>query len=99
MGIWWKRTTNAGAVAGMIAGYGVCLYYLITTQFYGAPLWFGIKTISCGLFGLPVVFLVTYVVSMMNTAQSQQLQDFIDRISITLGVVKCASAGDAAGQH
>src|SRR3546814_9392172 len=46
MGIWWKRTTNAGAVAGMIAGYGVCLYYLITTQFYGAPLWFGIKNIS-----------------------------------------------------
>ncbi|MCB1475436.1 MAG: cation acetate symporter, partial [Rhodobiaceae bacterium] len=29
LGIWWKRCTSAGAVAGIIAGFGVTLIYLI----------------------------------------------------------------------
>jgi cation/acetate symporter len=95
MGIWWKRTTNTGAVAGMVAGYGVCLYYLVTTQFYGAPLWFGIKNISCGLFGIPVAFIVTYVVSLMTAAPSKEMQDFIDSIRVPRGDVKLARAEDA----
>lgn len=35
LGIWWKRTNTAGAVAGMLVGFGVCLYYLFATR-YGA---------------------------------------------------------------
>ena len=31
MGIWWKRTTTAGAIAGIIAGFGLCLFYLVVT--------------------------------------------------------------------
>ncbi|CAA7626429.1 sodium:solute symporter family protein [Magnetospirillum sp. UT-4] len=92
MGVWWKRTTNVGAVAGMIVGFGVCLYYLITTQFYGAPLWFGIKNISCGAFGIPAAFLVTYVVSLMTPAPSQEMQDFIDSIRVPKGDVVLADA-------
>ncbi|HSV29495.1 MAG TPA: sodium:solute symporter family protein, partial [Candidatus Omnitrophota bacterium] len=74
MGVWWKRTTSAGAIAGMIVGFGVCLYYLISTQFYGAPLWFGIKNISCGAFGIPAAFLTTIVVSLFTPAPSKQMQ-------------------------
>ncbi|WP_341894794.1 sodium:solute symporter family protein [Ferrovibrio terrae] len=95
MGIWWKRTSNAGAVAGMIAGYGVCLYYLIMTQFYGMPLWFGVKNISCGLFGIPAAFIVTYVVSLMTAAPAKEMQDFIDSIRVPKGDVKLANADDA----
>lgn len=95
MGIWWKRTSNAGAVAGMIVGYGVCVYYLVTTQFYGAPLWFGVKNISCGLFGIPAAFITTYVVSLFTTAPSKEMQDFIDSIRIPAGEVKLADARDA----
>ncbi len=29
LGIWWKRATGDAALAGMIAGLGVCLYYMI----------------------------------------------------------------------
>ena len=29
MGIWWKRATTQGAIAGIIAGFGVCLFYLV----------------------------------------------------------------------
>src|SRR5690606_1668551 len=35
LGVWWKRTTTAGAVTGIIAGFGICLYYLLGTR-YGA---------------------------------------------------------------
>ncbi len=34
MGIWWKRTTTAGAVAGLIVGFGITLYYLVGTRYY-----------------------------------------------------------------
>jgi cation/acetate symporter len=40
MGIWWKKTTTAGAVAGIIAGFGLCLFYLITTRYFPG---FGVK--------------------------------------------------------
>lgn len=92
MGIWWKRTSNIGAVAGMVVGFGVCLYYLIMTQFYGMPLWFGIKNISCGIFGIPAAFIVTYVVSLMTPAPSKEMQDFIDSIRIPKGDVRLADA-------
>lgn len=97
MGIWWKRTSNMGAVVGMIVGYGVCLYYLIMTQFYGMPLWFGIRNISCGLFGIPAAFIATYVVSLVTAPPSKEMQDFIDSIRIPVGEVKLARAEDAVG--
>ena len=85
MGIWWKRTTSIGACAGMLAGFGVCLFYLIGTQYFDMPLWFGVRNISCGLFGIPVAFLVTYVVSLMTPAPSAEMQAFIDDIRVPKG--------------
>ena len=87
MGIWWKRTTSTGAVLGMIAGFGLCLFYLIGTQYFGMELWFGVKNISCGLFGIPAAFIVTYVVSLVTPAPAQEMQDFIDSIRIPRGAV------------
>jgi cation/acetate symporter len=34
LGIWWKRATTRGAIAGIIAGWGICLFYLITTRYF-----------------------------------------------------------------
>ena len=34
LGVWWKRTTSAGAVAGMIAGFGVTTFYLVMTRYF-----------------------------------------------------------------
>jgi cation/acetate symporter len=87
MGIWWKRTTSAGAILGMLSGFGICLFYLIGTHYYGMPLWFGIRNISSALFGLPVAFIVTYVVSLMTAPPSKEMQDFIDSVRIPRGDV------------
>ena len=34
LGIWWKRATTAGAIAGIIAGFGLCIFYLVTTRYF-----------------------------------------------------------------
>jgi cation/acetate symporter len=85
LGIWWKRTTPAGAVAGMIVGFGVCVYYLVGTRYFDMPLWFGIRNISSALFGLPLAFLVTWVVSLMTAPPSKEMQDFVDSIRTPKG--------------
>src|SRR6266542_4199020 len=34
LGIWWKRTTTAGAIAGIMAGCGICLFYLVVSRYF-----------------------------------------------------------------
>jgi cation/acetate symporter len=34
LGIWWKRTNSAGAVAGIIAGFSVTLMYLVVSRYF-----------------------------------------------------------------
>jgi cation/acetate symporter len=145
MGIWWKQTNAAGAVTGMLAGFGLCLFYLVGTRYapvwwvstFGSaesiqalqPLianvsqaaaaiqaagatvneqlvkalsdaqaalttaalprahWWGIRNISSALFGLPVAFIVTWIVSLMTQAPSKEMQEFVDSIRTPKGEV------------
>ena len=80
MGIWWKRTTSTAACLGMVAGFGVTLFYLLATVYGGMGLWFGVRNISAALFGMPVAFLTIILVSLVTKAPSQEMQDFIDSI-------------------
>jgi cation/acetate symporter len=92
LGIWWKRTTNRGAVCGMAAGWGLCLLYILATQLWGMPLWLGVRNIAAGVFGIPLAFIVTVAVSLVTPAPSQEMQDFIDSIRVPRGVVRLARA-------
>lgn len=73
MGIYWRRTSRQGVVCGMLLGLGVTLYYMMvnsttvqaTFGWHGHELWFDIQPISAGVFGVPVGFLVTWIVSLM----------------------------------
>jgi cation/acetate symporter len=85
LGIWWKRCTSQGAVAGMLAGFSVTLFYLLATQYGGMGEWFGVKNISAAVFGLPVGFLTIYAVSRMTPEPSREMQDFIDEIRTPRG--------------
>jgi cation/acetate symporter len=33
LGIWWKRASGEGALAGMLAGLAVCLYYMLASRY------------------------------------------------------------------
>lgn len=93
MGVWWKRTTTMGGVLGMAAGFLTTMYYLIGNV-YGFDFvkgtgdeisWFGVASISAGVFGVPVAFLVTYVVSLITPEPSEEMQDFVDRLRLPKG--------------
>ena len=85
LGIWWKRTTKAGACAGMAAGFLVCLVYLVGTQYGGMELWWGVRNISSAIFGLPIALVVTVVVSLMTPEPSKEMQDLVDSVRIPRG--------------
>jgi cation/acetate symporter len=126
MGIWWKRATTAGAICGIIAGFGLCVFYLVVSRYFpgvgvkyfgmtsllnpvtGAPVvdiakamalpnamesfptlahplankvgWFNLNNINCGLLGMPLGFLVIWVVSLFTKEPSAEMQAFIDEI-------------------
>lgn len=96
MGIWDKRSNKAGALAGMWVGFLVCVFYMVGSRFYGLN-WWGIKTISSGLFGIPLGFITTYVVSRLTAPPAQELQDFVESVRIPKGAAKKHDEGMVTG--
>jgi cation/acetate symporter len=160
MGVWYKKTTNTGAILGMAVGYIVTFGYLLWTEFAGlsflelfgtkdaiiraytqyvgiaaisaeakapiqallanqaaitdgplsgwllwsdsivlrnrvtARLW-GINNIAGGIFGVPLSFLVIYVVSQFTTQPSVAMQEFVESIRIPKGGVRLADNAQA----
>ncbi|BCZ78320.1 sodium:solute symporter family protein [Paraburkholderia terrae] len=87
LGVFWKRTTRLGAVAGMVAGLVVCIWYIVSTypfftQLTGfvGPRWFGIEPISSGVFGVPAGFLVTVLVSLVDRKPDAYTRALVDYI-------------------
>jgi cation/acetate symporter len=90
-GVFWKRANAWGAVAGMVAGLGVCFYYMATTQpwlrsVFGvtspidANKWWGIEPISAGLFGVPVGVIVLVVVSLLTKPPDPHVQELVEHV-------------------
>jgi len=91
MGIFWKRANKWGAIVGMLAGLGVCWYYMCVTypflrDLFGitAPIasyqWFGMNAISAGVFGLPIGLLTIFVVSLLTPAPDKETQDLVEHV-------------------
>jgi cation/acetate symporter len=90
LGVFWKRANRAGAVAGMLAGFATCVYYVATRFpfFQGAlglnaadcPLWFGIQPISSGLFGVAVGFVVLIAVSLATEPPDAETVRLVERL-------------------
>jgi cation/acetate symporter len=57
MGIWWKRTTTAGAIAGIIAGFGICIVYLVVSRYFPGfgVAYLGMTSLLNPVTGAPVV--------------------------------------------
>ncbi len=78
LGIFWRRANRLGATLGMLAGLGVCLYYMSTTlpwlrQLLGVSrpladcLWWDVAPIAAGVFGVPAGFIVTVIASLLTS--------------------------------
>ena len=73
LGIFWRGATRQGAIAGMLAGLSVTIFYMVSNTpalrmvlphaLHAEGLWWGIQPMSAGVFGVPVGFVVTWAVS------------------------------------
>jgi cation/acetate symporter len=84
MGVFWKRANKWGAITGMVAGLGLCMYYMIQTYpFFGgvaANQWFDMTPITAGVFGVPVGIITIIVVSLLTPAPSRQVQELVEHV-------------------
>ena len=80
LGIFWRRATRQGAVAGMLTGLGLTLYYLVGVKFMGMEKWWGIGDVSAGVFGIPAGFLVILVVSLFTSMPDKTTRDLVEQI-------------------
>jgi cation/acetate symporter len=91
LGVFWKRANKYGAIAGMLVGLGVCLYYMFTTypffrDMIGVTrpiadyLWFGMNPISAGVFGLPASMITIIIVSLLTAEPDRETQELVEHV-------------------
>ena len=91
IGIFWRRANRPGAVAGMLAGAGVCLGYMAsnltsTRAWFNlgeATLdhrWWGIDPVAAGVFGVPVGCAVLVLVSWLTPPPGEAELALVDRL-------------------
>lgn len=97
MGIFSKKITKEGAIAGMLSGLGVTLLYVFqhkgimfvaSTSFLGdmSPNWFfGIEPNAFGAIGAVVNFIVAFGVSKVTKPVPQDVQDLVEHIRMPGG--------------
>lgn len=94
LGVFWARANRPGAAAGMLAGLATCAYYMATTHPWlrgllglegPAQLWWGILPISAGVFGVPVGFVVTVLVSWLTPPPSAQARRLVEDLRFPRG--------------
>ena len=84
LGVFWKRANRYGALAGMVIGFFVCLFYMLATNPIlggnAAGQWFNIAPISAGIFGVPAGLLTLVVVSLLTEPPDSETEALIDQI-------------------
>ena len=94
MGIFYKRMNKEGAIAGMLAGLGVTLFYVFqhkgimfiaSTAYLGdtAPNWFfGIEPNAFGAIGALVNFAVAFAVCRFTAPPPVHIQELVEHIRV-----------------
>jgi cation/acetate symporter len=94
MGIFYKRMNKEGAIAGMLAGLGVTLFYVFqhkgimfieSTAYLGdtAPNWFfGIEPNAFGAIGALVNFAVAFAVCRFTAPPPAHIQELVEHIRV-----------------
>jgi cation/acetate symporter len=80
LGIFWRRATSRGAVAGMLAGLTVTVAYMAFTYAWPERAILGISSSAAGIFGVPVNFFVTWLVSRLGPTPPAETQALLDQL-------------------
>ena len=86
MGIFYKRMNREGAIAGMIAGIGSTMAYVIWVKFLdGDPFFFGIKAEGFGTIGMILNFVVAFAVSQVTPPPPDEIQVMVESVRVPKG--------------
>ncbi|PKV46131.1 cation/acetate symporter [Janthinobacterium sp. 61] len=84
LGVFWQRANYQGALAGMLAGFGVCLYYMLHTSTMlggnASGQWMHIAPISAGIFGVPAGLAAAILVSWLTPAPGRRSMGLVEHI-------------------
>jgi cation/acetate symporter len=83
-GVFWRRANHHGAMAGMVAGFFTCLYYMLhANPVLGGSVsgqWFGIAANSAGVFGVPAGLAALVVASLLTPAPNERTLSLVRHI-------------------
>lgn len=96
LGIFWKRTTRAGAISGMVLGLGFTAAYILAFRAdkilgFAEPLFtdqqylWGISPEGIGAIGCLLNFVVTITISLVTPPPPQEVQDLVESVRIPAG--------------
>jgi len=85
LGVWWKRATRAGAIAGMVLGLGAGTWYLYMVKWGGMKPWYGMDDLRFGIIGASVSLVAIIVVSLMTKAPDKETMAMVDEVRIPKG--------------
>ena len=85
LGVWWKRANRAGAIAGMIGGFGSGAAYLYYVQFAGGTPVLGLDGLRFGMIGMPVSLILMVVFSLLTEEPDEETQRMVDEIRVPGG--------------
>ncbi|MGB2273708.1 MAG: sodium:solute symporter family protein [Flavicella sp.] len=94
LGIFYKRMNKEGAIAGMLVGVLLMLFYMTKFKFgwFGGGLqkdwWFGISPEGFGTLAMLVNFLISLIVCKFTRPPSQDIQGLVENIRIPSGASK-----------
>ncbi|MCF6168742.1 sodium:solute symporter family protein [Lutibacter sp.] len=91
LGIFHKRMNKEGAIAGMVVGMVLMLYYMMRFKFdwFGGGTkddwWFGVSPEGFGTFAMLVNFVVSLIIASFTPKPPKEVQEIVDNIRIPLG--------------
>lgn len=88
IGIFWKKMSREGAIAGMACGIGFTLSYIIYFQFLGGDAknyLFGISPAGIGTIGMLINFAVAFSVNLFSPPPPLEVQEMVENIHIPSG--------------
>ncbi len=90
LGIFWKGATRQGALAGMLVGLLLSIYYIVRVEFDAIPWlavrgmqmepWFQIHSTSAGVFGVLAGFLTIILVSLVTRTPGGKTDEFVGKL-------------------
>ena len=94
MGIFYKQMNKEGAIAGMLVGISLMVFYILKFKFnfFGGgsadDYWFGISPEGFGSVAMIVNFLISYIVMKFTSPTPEKIKKIVDNIRIPENVSK-----------